>query len=51
MKRRIIKKLMKDYIGESYESVVKQAGRDGRNFDVYVRDVKGSALGNCSACE
>lgn len=38
------KKLMKDYVGESYESVL-TSRMDGRNFDVYVRDVKGSALG------
>jgi Domain of unknown function (DUF4252) len=38
------KKLMKDYQGESYESVL-TSRMDGRNFDVYIRDVKGSTLG------
>ncbi len=38
------KKLMKDYQSESYESVL-TSRMQGKNFDVYVRDVKGSTLG------
>ena len=38
------KKLMKDYQSESYESIM--TGRfNGKNFDVYVKDTKGSTLG------
>ena len=38
------KKLMKDYQSESYESIM--TGRfNGKNFDVYVKDTKGSTPG------
>jgi len=38
------KKLAKDYQGESYESIM-SSRHEGRNFDVYFKDVKGSTPG------